>query len=355
MGFFAALCAFTWQPSGVLFLGSLLYALVQRKEERLGALGMLILGAAVPTVVIGGYFFLNGAFKEFIQGAFIVHSYLSRADEHELYNIFKMIFLGYPFSSGLILLGLAAFFIYGFIRTIWSGGTRLSDNPYVPLIVIYSLIWIASLLNFQGYSDFYIFLPFTVLGFIILYRAVIEFITDKRLLTGDTALKTFNSVVLLIMCAIPFLNLGFSDIISDHTAIWRGALGEQKKAYSDVMKAALGSYDENTTTVAIAIPELPALLGLRNVNPYVLNDIPGYDAFIASNYSNGFAGWLDEMSARNPDIVIIKTSELGKYSQSAREMLIDWANSRFSYVSANEAIHSEKFRSTDVHTWVRAR
>jgi hypothetical protein len=59
------------------------------------------------------------------------------------------------------------------------------------------------------------------------------------------------------------------------------------------------------------------------------------------------------MSAKKPDVVIIKTSELSKYSESSRKMLMDWANSRFSYVAANDGLHSEKFRIDHIETWVR--
>ena len=120
LGLVSALCAFTWQPSGILFIAALIYAIMQKPEYRFSAFAKLVIGFLIPSVIIFGYFLLNGAFKELIQGAFIVHIYLDRPDENELLNIAKMIPFGFPFSSLLIVISLPAFFIHGLRKVIKS-------------------------------------------------------------------------------------------------------------------------------------------------------------------------------------------------------------------------------------------
>src|SRR6185436_10543964 len=82
LGIVSALCAFTWQPSGILLIAALMYAIVQKPKDRFSAFARLSIGFLMPSVIIFGYFLLNGAFKELVQGAFIVHSYLQRPNEN---------------------------------------------------------------------------------------------------------------------------------------------------------------------------------------------------------------------------------------------------------------------------------
>ena len=110
----------------------------------------------------------------------------------------------------------------------------------------------------------------------------------------------------------------------------------------------------NSNIIVIGVPEIPALLGFRNGTQHAsLGSVQGYDAFISSNYSSGFSGWLDEMSQKKPDLIVVKMSDLVGYSDRNRALFVDWLNSGFSMYSSNEDIQSEKFRSDSIQTWVR--
>ena len=354
LGLVSALCAFTWQPSGILFIAALIYAVIQESPYRLKAFAKLTIGFLIPSAIIFGYFLLNGAFKDLIQGTFIVHIYIDRPNENTILNIAKMIPFGFPFSSILIVVSLLAFFIHGLKKVVNSRKAGLPDNPFLPFITILSLLLIASLIDFQGYPDFFVFLPFCCLGVVILYRALIDMVKEKFSSTSGFGVDIVKSLFFLILLTIPFLNALFANIFSDHAAIWRGGLIEQKRAYSAVVKAAVGNYDENSNIIVLGVPEIPVLLGFRNGTQHAsMGEIQGYDAFISSNYSRGFSGWLDEMSEEKPDLVIVKTSELGGYSDKNRTLFVDWLNSGFSKYSSNESIQSEKFRSDDIQTWIR--
>lgn len=356
LGLFSTLCAFTWQPSGTLFLVALLYAVLQKRDDRIRALSKLIVGAAIPTLIIAAYFLFNGAFKEFIQGSFIVHIYTYRPDEKPLYNIFRMIFLGYPFSSLLIIVSLPTFFIHGVITTIKNENVNLADNPFLPFTIIIALLFVESSIDFQGYADFFVFLPFTSLGLIILYQWAIDVFKRWNLIRSDIHLRATNTLALVGICVIPFLNFFFSDIISNHTALWKGCLLEQKNAYLSIVTSALENYDaKRSRIIEIGLPEAAVLLGFKSQTQYgsAMNDMHGFDTFISTNYPDGFAGWLEEMKEKKPDLVIIKVSDIRAYSDENRALLTNWLKQNFREVSANEYIHSEKFRSKDIHTWAR--
>ena len=60
-------------------------------------------------------------------------------------------------------------------------------------MVALSLFMIASLIDFQSYPDFFVFLPFCSLGIIIFYRAAVNLVTEKRLITSNVNLRIFKS------------------------------------------------------------------------------------------------------------------------------------------------------------------
>jgi hypothetical protein len=95
-------------------------------------------------------------------------------------------------------------------------------------------------------------------------------------------------------------------------------------------------------------------LGFRNGTQYVsMGSIQGFDAFIASNYPNGFPGWLEEMSRKNADLIIVKMSDVSGFSDRNRSLFVDWLNANFSQYPAVQNFQSEKFRGDDIQAWVK--
>jgi hypothetical protein len=347
LGLAAALCAFTWQPSGVLFIAALVYAGIQPASERWSALARLIAGFLIPSFVIFGYFYAHGALKDLMQGAFGVHLYLSRPDENEVWNITKSMPLGFPFAFPLIILGLIGYCAHA-VRAIRSNAAgSLSDEPFVPILIMLALFAVGSLLDYQSYEDFFTFLPFAALGIVYVYRVAAKLISP---VVGALAVRVAMVATLLV---IPLLNVSFSRIMSVNTALWRGGLIEQENAYSALIKGAIGNYDANSNIIVFGLPEIPALLGFRNGTQHsVLGAVHGYDKFIASNYPDGLAGWLSEMANSKPELVIVKTSDMIGYSGADLAAFVDWLNRDFTRVDSNKIARSVKFRSDNIETWI---
>ena len=143
---------------------------------------------------------MNGAFKDLIQGTFIVHIYIDRPNENTILNIAKMIPFGFPFSSILIVVSLLAFFIHGLKKMVNSKKAGLPDNPFLPFITILSLLLIASLIDFQGHPDFFVSLPFCCLGVVILYRAfLIDMVKKSSQSTSGFDVDIVKSLFFLIL------------------------------------------------------------------------------------------------------------------------------------------------------------
>jgi hypothetical protein len=344
-GVIAALCAFTWQPSGVLLIAALVYAGIQPGSKHVEALGRLIAGFLIPSLIIFSYFYAHGAFKELVQGAFGVHLYLSRPEESEVWNITKSLPLGFPFAFPLIILGLVLFCATG-IRAV-RRTAALSDEPFVPILIILGLFVVGSLLDYQGYEDFFVFLPFAALGIVYVYRAAV------KLLSPGLSPSAVGAALVAILLLIPVLNVSFSRIVSVNTALWRGGLTEQVEDYSALINGAIGKYDANSKIIVFGLPEIPTLLGFRNGTQHsVLGGVHGYDRFVASNYPDGLAGWLEELSRTKPELVIVKTSDMIGYSSTSLAAFAAWLNRDFTKVDSGKFVPSVKFRSDNVETWV---
>jgi hypothetical protein len=106
--------------------------------------------------------------------------------------------------------------------------------------------------------------------------------------------------------------------------------------------------------LVLGVPEMTALLGFTNATRYGINYAHGIDEYIASHYKNGLAGWLEEMSAAKPDLIVVKMSELRFYTDRNRALLMDWLNNKeFTKFSENTDIRNDAFRSDGIHTWIR--
>jgi hypothetical protein len=351
LGAIASLCSFTWQPSGTIFIASLVFAALQDRHMRVPALLRLVGGFLLPSIVIFGVFWLTGAFRDLLQGAMILHFYLSRPDENEVLIISRMLPFGFPFAFPLIIASLIAFLVYALRTIMLRGNTSIGDLPHLPLLIMMVIFAIGSLLDFQSYPDFFVFLPFAALGIVVLYRAIRQWLVERN--ASEGMLQAYRYVCLAVLFAIPLLNAAFANIFSDHAAISRGALSEQKQAYDTIIRNAIGSYDANTRIIVIGVPEIPALLQLRNATQHVsLGSVNGYDEFIASNYPTGLRGWLDEMSAGKPSLVVVKISDLSGYTDANRQLFVEWLNRNFRHLSDNPGVSSPRFRSEKIETWI---
>jgi hypothetical protein len=256
-------------------------------------------------------------------------------------------------SSALILVSLPAFLLHS-VKQFRLPNFKTSSNAFVPLTIILCGFILWSFVDYQGYLDFFVFLPFAALGTVALYQALKQFLEEKRLLGGDRQVRLVAALAFALVASIPFLNIAFTNKLSGHSAIRKGALITQKEVYSRVVRAAVGDCLPRCRIVVLGLPEMAVLLGFRNETRYATNYAHGLDLFIASKYVNGFPGWLEEMSAAEPDLIVIKMSEQQFYTDRNRALLMDWLNNKeFTKFSENKDIRNSAFRSEGIHTWVR--
>jgi hypothetical protein len=254
-GMFSALCVLTWQPAAIVALTALAFAGMQSKQHRVGALAWLVLGGAVPTVLLVGYFTAVGAFEEFFRSVLVLPIYQETPNQNELLLLLKSIWLGFPIASAFIVIGLLSFAAYAVMRLRTT--KPWSDNAFVPAGLALLLFGAWSLIDYQGYPDFFPFLPFAALGLVALGMEV-----ERRFGIHTTSIGASFSVVSFAFVAalsiVPLLNVALTNHLSKHSAIWRNGLEKQRSAYADVVTTANPGCAGPCRIAILGLPEIPA-------------------------------------------------------------------------------------------------
>jgi hypothetical protein len=293
------------------------------------------------------YFGAAGALDELLRSAFVLGSYQVRVEQSELVALTKSIWLGFPLASPLVAIGVLAFAVRAAseVRTLKS--SQWGSTPLVPLGLILVLFFVWSMIDYQGYPDFFPFLPYAALGIVVAADKFVAWL-------GARGAKLAGVLAIAALMILPGLNVALANKLSRQSPVWHDGLQKQRRAYAQVVDPARADCRDMCRIVVIGLPEVPALLGFKALSRFILNDWGGTDAFIASGYANGFQGWLDELQAAKPDLVVAKTTEFDNYSAANHRLVMDWLGSRCFEKVAHDDIETKEFRSDHIASW-RAR
>ena len=312
-GFCGSLSFLTWQPTIIFPIMTVVLSIFQSKgpKERSYNLIKSILGVISPLLIVSLYFLSKGAIVEFIDGFLIFNlKYLERPSSVAPLANFKAMFReisrGYTTTFIPIVIGFFALVVIFLWRNSLYQKKPLqlfSKDPYAGLLFSFPLPFIWSLLDFQGYADFFVFLPYTAIGFgWFLYQAI----KNLKKIDGIT-----NSIVdasfififgFLIISAIGNYRL---------TSLWASSASEDltnQKFWANEIRL---KYEDEIRVVSIDIPQALVLLNITNPNPYIYIDV-GIDQYINANTSGGFTGWIESIQNYDPDLIFYGNPN-GKY------------------------------------------
>jgi len=106
-------------------------------------------------------------------------------------------------------------------------------------------------------------------------------------------------------------------------------LDDERARYETLIRTALGEDVVGSTNVLVLeIPQILALLHLNNSTPYIVQ-MDGIDRYVASRFSGGIGGWFDAMEAEKPDLLIIATWRLRRYSPEHEKAVLRWLSTSF--------------------------
>lgn len=348
--FLAGLCgsltALIWQPMAIFALVAVLLA-ISRPGERGSRSAFLrsVSGAASPIVVVTVLFYFWGALYDLVNGAVLFN--LRYLDQEQLpvltqlLNAAEAIFVGY--SSVLVpvviasmlaiaVIGLVAvmrLYVVRLHRIVADGAPakELLDSRFAPLLLSlpFPVAW--SLLDFQGYPDFYVFLPYLAVGFGGALDFTIRRLARRYRAPQGGASNALSTGVCAALAAIAIV----SSMIVVSPAQQASSLSIQEDSLSptdlqDQRQAAReieARYGEDARIVSIGVPQLLVLLHETNPNPYAFV-VRGIDQKIAETTPGGFDGWLQELQGYDPDVIA-----LGPTTGDYEPMLLAWLDDHY--------------------------
>lgn len=354
-GISGSMAMLIWQPMAVFTLVTLILAATKPGEVgRRCAVLRTLAGALSPVAAVVLCFYLWGALYELINGAVLFNfRYLDQERLSFLAQVARAaeaIFVGY--SSVFVPVTIAsmlAIVLVGFFALIRLYVTRLRrivatgasarellDSRFAPLLLSLPFPAAWSLLDFQGYPDFYVFLPYVALGFGGFLDYAVRRAASRRRAAPRKARRNLSAgactMLAILAVASSMIIVSPAQRASSLTIQQHGIsptdLEDQRLAAQEIERR----YGEDARIVSIGVPQLLVLLHETNPNPYAFV-IRGIDNEIAQTTPGGFDGWLQQIQSHDPDVIA-----LGPTTGDHEEMLRNWLN--------------ENYEREDVGPWV---
>lgn len=345
-GLSGSMAMLIWQPMAVFTLVTMILAAAKPGDVgRRSAILRTLSGALSPVAAVVLCFYWWGALYELINGTVLFN--LRYLDQERLSFLAQVaraaeaIFVGYSsifvpitIASMLViaLVGLFAvirLYVTRLQRIVASGASarELLDSRFAPLLLSlpFPVAW--SLMDFQGYPDFYVFLPYVAIGFggfmdfairksASRYRAAPRKVR-RNLSAGVCTVLAFLAVSSSLIVVSPAQRA--SSLTIQQHGINPTDLEDQRLAAQEIERR----YGEDARIVSIGVPQLLVLLHETNPNPYVFV-IRGIDNEIAETTPGGFDGWLQQIQSHDPDVIA-----LGPTTGDHEDMLRQWLNENY--------------------------
>ncbi len=294
-----------WQPLVAYPLVIVIVAVCSAEAgKRWRTLGTTLAGAALPLVVIAGYFVATGAFGRFFESVFVFPATgVQRGPTSFAGNVTQILRVVrdyYDFSGILFWAGLAALLLLVIVAGILD--RRSLRNPVSTVVLITFLLEAAySTFDFQGYPDLYPLLPYAALGL----GGVAALVTARW--ASPLYHRTAATGVILAMVVLAALScLWFTrDPLND-----RGLIAQRADACA--VTRMLGA---KGTLYALGDPTALVLTGRRNPDRYIYLG-GGVGAWKIHHTAGGFLAWKAQIRAAHPAVIAIR----GWYGPTRRKM-----------------------------------
>ncbi|MGH3345902.1 MAG: hypothetical protein ACRDO4_02870, partial [Nocardioides sp.] len=280
-----ALATLTWQPvfvAGAVMTVAAMQALPRRRIP--GALLRFAVGGLVPTALMCGYFLAVGAFREFLDGFYLINADYTRQSGLVgfLNSELREIVDAFGWSLWVLLAGLAASMLLAALRI---RGLDRTDATQVAMVAFGvatfgSILW--SFRVFNGWADAVFMFPMAAagLGGLVLVLA-------RRLPSGVVmpAVATY-AVVGLVAAGM-------------HSVTTRQ---DNLEPLREVTEELLATAGPGATVQSVGAPQPLVLGGLRNPVRHQMF-IAGLQEYLDENYPGGLAGIGEQIGEDEPTFV----------------------------------------------------
>ncbi|MCP4712152.1 MAG: hypothetical protein GY869_26310, partial [Planctomycetes bacterium] len=184
----------------------------------------------------------------------------------------------------------------------------LTRDEFAPLLISFPIpVFWSAFLDFRGYDDFFVFLPYVMIGFAKMLDLLI---VQMGSISINLNQKRLPQVMTVIFCIALVCIAAMTIRYNRNTR-----LVEQKQALAEIEKRF------GTDFKLIIIDEPQPLVFFHKINPtrYVYAFFH-FDRWIHDHTPGGIDGWLEELDAYQADVVVYGNNPC-TYAEKIREWL----------------------------------
>ncbi|HMG36121.1 MAG TPA: DolP-mannose mannosyltransferase [Blastocatellia bacterium] len=319
----AMLACLCWQP-GLMFLGVavLIFSNYLRRWKD-GAALKVVSGAAIPLLVVLGYFYARGALGDLWAWTITFNYSVFRPETQRtplraLHHMWTVISRVYGADTYIWLTAAVGLVVYIGTRVYTRMKRGGDDLPFKDALAIPPLIYFAfCILNMQGGPDLIPFIPFVAILASWALVGSIRFCCDRLFARRSAGFKLDQVMCGMVLSALMIIALGRG--IGYHVPAGF-TLQDQEKQMS-VLSEVLSGNDKVYVHGSV---ELLVLLKRPNVNPYTfLNQ--GIDRFESARRGIDLTALVDAIEAERPRLVALSRLK----TVASQELLEKWVDEHY--------------------------
>jgi hypothetical protein len=187
----------------------------------------------------------------------------------------------------------------------------VSDDSFAAFLLSFPAPVIWSIVDFQRYPDFYVFLPYTAIGFAWMLCLTLQSLEEIEHFGQFT-----REVVFLILCAILI-----GRAAREYRITSENGLDDQLRWAQRIESRYLTG--DNDNLLSIGRPEILVLLHRTNQNRHIVIN-SGEHSLIEASTPGGFSGWLNEQISTNPAVILLGNTQPAEVN----ETITDWLENK---------------------------
>lgn len=298
--FVGTLAFLTWQPMLVYPVLVCILAFLQSpvRSERIWNGLRALAGFVIPNAIMFGYFWWQDATHLLFSDAFVFPlRFLARESltiGERLARLLNVVQEGYPSYALVIVVGAAAVWMMVAWRIRVSGSMVgfLRHDAFAGFLISWLVLFFWSLLDLQGYPDFFVLLPYCAIGFAWMLAVAVEATRERLSLNGrDVGLTYLALSIVLVLFAV----YGYART-SDHKL-------EDQRRWAGMIEARYLA-EPGAQLVTFGKPEALVLLERRNPSRHIVIN-SGEHLFIENTSGLSMQEWVAEQMRAAPEVVVM--------------------------------------------------
>ena len=289
-GVFIALATLTWQPAFLFGLIITVISLLLTSDQRIRSLGRVLVGGLIPTAICAFYFVVVGAFKDFLDGFFLINAQYTEAvpfsrHPRALWRAFEN---AYGVSLYFLVVGMATLLALAVVTLLVKSRRQASNGASLIAIgaaAAWGVVWTYHDIN--GWPDLFVVLPFGAVGIGALTHEVVR---------RTSAKVALSAAIAWVVLAVTVATVSAVDSARHGNEV----LSRERESVETVFD----NLPADSTLQSIEAPQPLVLSGKTNPSPIQMFGA-GFDDYVDDTYPGGLEGYGEWIGRESPTVLAV--------------------------------------------------